>query len=126
MPCSQPTWVPVAPSAWRRKSLQQHARLGFGRELAAVERQPDAHALVFVHAAHRRASSITRGAELAEHIAPHRRRGVQVVIAFEFLRPFADRRSRIAVDRTHHRPPGHAADAEARRAALRPRWPPPR
>ena len=43
---------------------EQRARLGLGGKLAAVERERDAHALVFVQAAHRIASATTRGPRL--------------------------------------------------------------
>ena len=61
-PCSQPTWVPVAPRRMAEEIAQQHARLGLARKLAAVERQRDPGALVLgAYAAHRIASSITTG-----------------------------------------------------------------
>ena len=35
-PCSQPTWVPVRPSSWRRKSREQQARLDLARAAPPV------------------------------------------------------------------------------------------
>jgi hypothetical protein len=38
-PCSQPTWVPVAPSSWRRKSLTAAGAACAGAAALAVERE---------------------------------------------------------------------------------------
>src|SRR5580704_3700726 len=97
------------PEPLAKEIAEQHARLGFGRELAAVERQRDARPFALVHAAHFCASAITSGAR------------------------FLNRSRRIAADACKSSKPSsscaHAATAPAgslkiRRTSGRPAMPP--
>ena len=40
-PCSQPTWVPVAPDLVTQEIRQQHARLGLAFDRLAVQGETD-------------------------------------------------------------------------------------
>ena len=81
-PCSQPTWVPVAPSEWRRKSLSSMRGSASAETLRPLSVSP----ILALVADSRGASLRLRdhdGREAAQDIAPHAGRGMQVLVALE-------------------------------------------
>ena len=106
MPCSQPTWVPVAPSAWRRKSDSSMR----GSASAASLRPLSVSVTRAFRFGSRGASSGLRDhvrAEIAEQVAPQRRARRADPRSLRALPPMsrdAPRRASPSIRRTIGRP----------------------
>ena len=117
-PCSQPTWVPVAPSSWRRKSVSSmrgSASPSTARPLSVRRTRWRCSAL---RRGMLRASSMVLAAELAHQIAALVRGGVQVVARLELdgevLQRVVERGAVERAEVLRGGPVGDAADREPR------------